>query len=76
MQFKERFEYIHEMYEGIRFKYYTIDEYVEDLMEYNEIEYICNNMTCKKQLLSGEFRSFPKAIAAFDITDACPANLQ
>lgn len=44
MQFKERFEFIHEMYEGIRFKYYTIDEYVEDLMEYNEIEYICNNM--------------------------------
>ena len=35
-----------------------------------------HNMTYKKQLLSGEFRSFPKAIAAFDITDACPANLQ
>ncbi len=42
--FKERFEYIHEMYEGIRMKYYTIDEYIEDLIKSNEIDYICDNM--------------------------------
>lgn len=44
MDFNERFKYIHEMYEGIRLKYYTIDEYVDDLMRFNETEYICNNM--------------------------------
>lgn len=44
MAFKERFEYIHEMYEGIRMKYYTIDEYIEDLIKFNEIDYICDNM--------------------------------
>lgn len=44
MQFKERFEFIHEMYEGIRFKYYTMDEYLEDLINYNETEYVCDNM--------------------------------
>ena len=44
MQFKERFEYIYEMYEGIRLKYYTIDEFIEDLMKYSEVEYICDNI--------------------------------
>lgn len=44
MDFKERFEYIYEMYEGIRYKYYTMDEYLENLMEFNEVEYICDNM--------------------------------
>lgn len=44
MGFKDRFEYIYEMYEGIRFKYYTVDEYIEDLMKYNENGYICENM--------------------------------
>lgn len=44
MEFSERFEYIHEMYEGIRAKYYTIEEYLDDLIKSNEIEYICNNM--------------------------------
>jgi hypothetical protein len=44
MDFNERFKYIYEMYEGIRMKYYTMDEYLEDLMKANEIEYICNNM--------------------------------
>lgn len=44
MEFKERFEYIHEMYEGFRMKYYTLDEYIQDLMTNNESEYICDNM--------------------------------
>lgn len=44
MEFRERFEYIHEMYEGIRLKYYTMDEFLDDLMEYNETKYICDNM--------------------------------
>lgn len=44
MEFRKRFKYIHEMYEGIRLKYYTIDEFLDNLMEYNENEYICNNM--------------------------------
>lgn len=44
MEFKKRFEYIHEMYKKFRLKYYTIDEFLDDLMEYNESEYICDNM--------------------------------
>lgn len=44
MEFRKRFEYIHEMYKKIRLKYYTIDEFLDDLMEYNESEYICDNM--------------------------------
>lgn len=44
MNFEERFEYIYEMYEGIRIKYYTIDEFIKDLLATNEIEYICSNM--------------------------------
>lgn len=44
MEFRKRFEYIHEMYKKIRLKYYTIDEFLDNLMEYNESEYICDNM--------------------------------
>lgn len=44
MDFKERFEYIYDMYEGIRIKYYTIDEFINDLVVNNEMEYICSNM--------------------------------
>ena len=44
MEFRKRFEYIHEMYKKIRLKYYTIDEFLDNLMEYNEGEYICDNM--------------------------------
>lgn len=44
MNFEERFKYIYEMYEGIRIKYYTIDEFIKDLLATNEIEYICSNM--------------------------------
>lgn len=44
MKFKERFKYIYEIYEGIRINYYTIDEYIEDLIKNNEIDYICENM--------------------------------
>lgn len=44
MSFKKRFKYIYEMYEGCRLKYYTLDEYVEDLIANNEREYICENM--------------------------------
>ena len=44
IEFRKRFEYIHEMYKKIRLKYYTIDEFLDDLMEYNESEYICDNM--------------------------------
>ena len=32
------------MYEEIRIKYYTIDEFIKDLLATNEIEYICSNM--------------------------------
>lgn len=44
MNFKERFKYIYGMYEIIRIKYYTIDEFIDDLLTNNEIEYICSNM--------------------------------
>ena len=44
MEFKKRFEYIHEMYKKFRLKYYTIDEFLDNLMEYNENGYICDNM--------------------------------
>ena len=44
MKFKERFEYIHKIYEKIRIKSYTIYEYIEDLIKSNEIDYICDNM--------------------------------
>ena len=44
MNFEERFKYIYEIYEGIRIKYYTIDEFIKDLLATNEIEYICSNM--------------------------------
>lgn len=44
MDFNARFEYIYEMYECIRMKRYTIDEYIEDLMANNESKYICDNM--------------------------------
>lgn len=44
MSFAKRFEHIHEIYKEIRIKYYTIDEYVDDLIKYNEIDYICDNM--------------------------------
>lgn len=44
MNFEERFKYIYEMYEGIRIKYYTIDEFIKDLLSTNEIEYICSNL--------------------------------
>lgn len=35
---------IPEMHEGIRIKYYTIDEFIKDLLDTNEIKYICSNM--------------------------------
>lgn len=44
MAFRERFKYIHDVYEGIRLKYYTIDEFLDDLIKYNENKYICDNM--------------------------------
>lgn len=44
MNFEERFKYIYDMYEGIRIKYYTIDEFINDLIANNEIGYICSNM--------------------------------
>ena len=44
MNFEERFKYIYDMYEGIRIKYYTIDEFINDLIANNEIGYICCNM--------------------------------
>lgn len=44
MNFEERFKYIYDMYERIRIKYYTVDEFVNDLMANNEVEYICSNM--------------------------------
>lgn len=59
MSFTKRFEYIHEMYEGYRLKYYTLDEYVEDLIANNESEYICENM---KQLIDlGNIQSLIKS---------------
>ena len=58
MNFKKRFEYIHEMYEGFRMKYYTLDEYVEDLIANSESEYICDNM---EQLIDlGDIQSLIK----------------
>ena len=44
MDFKNRFAYIHEIYENIRLKYYTIDEFIDDLLKYNQTDYICENM--------------------------------
>ncbi len=44
MDFKNRFAYIYEIYENIRLKYYTIDEFIDDLLKYNQTDYICENM--------------------------------
>lgn len=44
MEFNQRYSFIHEMYELIRLSYYTLDEFVEDLIQNNENDYICNNM--------------------------------
>lgn len=44
MNFKKRFEYIREMYEGVRVKYYTLYEFVENLIANSESEYICKNV--------------------------------
>lgn len=44
MNFKKRFKYICGIYESIRIKYYTIDEFISDLLDNNEMEYICSNM--------------------------------
>ena len=44
MDFKKRFQYIYEMYEGFRIKYYTPDEYIEDLIANGESEYVCKNI--------------------------------
>ena len=44
MEFKQRYSFINEMYELIRLSYYTLDEFLDDLIQNNETDYICNNL--------------------------------
>lgn len=44
MEFKQRYSFLHEMYELIRISYYTLYEFLDDLIQNNEIDYIRNNL--------------------------------
>ena len=43
-EFKQRYSFLHEMYELIRISYYTLYEFLDDLIQNNEIDYIRNNL--------------------------------
>lgn len=44
MEFKQRYSFLYEMYELIRVSYYTLYEFLDDLIQNNEIDYIRNNL--------------------------------